>query len=298
MGSQSSDKVISPRRIDFDGFPVRRLLPHHGLRGVGPWVFFDHMGPFDFPAGQGVGVIPHPHINLATVTYLFEGRITHRDSLGNRQDITPGAVNLMVAGRGIAHSERTPDDLRSSGHRVHGLQLWLALPEDSEESEPSFHHYDARSIPERNDDGLAVRVLMGRAFGLESPVRTFAPTLYLDVLIPAGRIWNLPVEFSERGLYGIDGELLIDGTPFPKESFMVLPPGARDVKAASDSHLVLIGGESPGDRYIWWNFVSSSGERIERARSDWKNGRFPVVPGDTDERALMPDTDSHARMLR
>jgi len=297
MSHQHSDVVLSPRAINFDGFPVRRFLPSRGLRGVGPWVFFDHMGPFGFPAGKGVDVIPHPHINLATVTYLFSGSITHRDSLGNIQDINPGAVNLMVAGRGIAHSERTPPDLRAAGHEVHGLQLWHALPSDVEEIDPSFHHYSADVIPELNQDGVALRLLIGSAFGLTSPVLTFLPTVYMEVKIPAGSRWLLPLGIGERAVYPVAGTVQVDGAALRTGHMAVLAPEAVAVEADTDVRLVLIGGESPGDRYIWWNFVSSGGERIDKAKDDWRNGRFAVVIDDSGDPAPLPDTDSNARIL-
>jgi len=289
--------VIPPRSIDFDGFPVRRMLPHRGLRGVGPWVFFDHMGPFDFLPGRGIDVIPHPHINLATVTYLFDGRITHRDSLGNEQDISPGAVNLMVAGRGIAHSERTPPDLRAKGHRVHGLQLWHALPAAVEESDPGFLHYDAAEIPEISRDGVDLRILIGSLENLTSPVTAFLPTVYVEARIPADRRWVLPDGITERGIYGVEGRVRVNDRPLDAGEFAVLTPEALTVEADRDSRLVLIGGDSPGDRYIWWNFVSSRRDRIEKAQSDWKSGRFPKVAGDDGERAPLPAADHHARML-
>ena len=297
MSEEPFREVIEPRTADVGGLPINRALPHRGLRGIGPWVFFDHMGPADILPGGRMDVIPHPHINLATVTYLFEGRITHRDSLGTVQDIEPGAINLMIAGRGIAHSERTPPDLRRTGYRAHGLQLWMALPEEAEEDKPSFHHYPAEEIPSTEIGDIPVRVMMGRAWGLESPVKTLSPTLYIEARWPAGGRLTLPEEAAERGLYVVNGPVSVDGRDLAAGRFAVLTPEAREVVADTGALVVLIGGESPGDRYIWWNFVSSRGDRIEQAKADWREGRFAGVIDDTGERAPLPERDSHARML-
>ncbi|MGD9260416.1 MAG: pirin family protein, partial [Desulfobacterales bacterium] len=201
---------IEPRRIQFDGFPVARLLPRMGLNGVGPWLFFDHMGPHEFEVGQGLDVPPHPHINLATVTYLFEGEILHKDSIGNVQSITPGAINLMIAGAGIAHSERGPDALRQYSHSVHGLQLWHGLPEEHEEVTASFHHYPVEDLPSTTLNGVPIRLLIGEAFGLKSPVRTFSQTLYAEYHLSAGQSAAVPEDVEELAVYAVDSKLKVD----------------------------------------------------------------------------------------
>ncbi len=288
--------TIEPRRIKFDGFPVARLLPRIGLKGVGPWLFFDHMGPHQFDAGQGLDVVPHPHINLATVTYLFDGEILHRDSLGNVQSITPGAINLMVAGSGIAHSERSPDILRRSGHTVHGLQLWHGLPEDLEEVDASFHHYPAGAIPEMTLNGVRIRLLIGEAFGLSSPVRTFADTLYAEYHLPAGESATVPLEVQELAIYAVDSTLRVDSKILQPGRLAMLTAGNHQIQAENDTRAVLIGGQSLGPRYMWWNFVSSRKARIEQAMEDWKENRFNAVYDDGGAPAPLPASDSYAMM--
>jgi redox-sensitive bicupin YhaK (pirin superfamily) len=287
--------VVEPRNINFGGFPVRRLLPRIGTRQVGPWVFFDHMGPHRFGKGEGMDVIPHPHINLATVTYLFEGTITHRDSLGTLRDIEPGAINLMVAGTGIAHSERTPHELRATGSVAHGLQLWCALPETAEETEPSFFHYPAEDIPSASTHGADVRVMIGSAYGLDSPVTTFSPTLYVDVRMPAGSVVPVP-EAAEVAVYAVGASLSVDGESLPEGRLGLLEPGARAVRAGGDLRCIFIGGDPLGKRYMWWNFVSSRRERIHQAMEDWREGRFAPVGGDNDEPAPLPSEDGYSFM--
>jgi redox-sensitive bicupin YhaK (pirin superfamily) len=294
--------IIAPREVDLGGFLVRRSLPARGIHRVGPWVFFDHMGPADFPSKRGVDVIQHPHINLATVTYLFEGELVHRDSIGSVQTITPGAINLMVAGRGIVHSERTGTELRAAGHRIHGLQLWQALPEESEEVEPSFHHYPADDLPQTSVEGANIRVMMGDAFGLRSPVKTYCPTFYAEVELPRDGSLKLPDEVEERAVYLESGSIRIEredpkGTDDPQETelplhgMVIFEPGAPVRLIATDnSRLVIIGGKPLGKRYMWWNFVSSQKERIERAKADWRDGRFEMVPGET-EFSPLPRSD-------
>ena len=286
---RSVDMIITAREKDLGGFSVRRVLPTRERRMVGPWIFFDHMGPADFPAGQGVNVRPHPHINLATVTYLFEGEILHRDSLGSEQAIRPGDINLMVAGSGIVHSERERPEVTAAPHRIDGLQLWLALPEADEETEPAFHHYPASGIPQVDVDGVSVRVMMGSAWGVTSPVKTFAETLYLEAGLAAGQRLALPAA-PERAVYVIEGELRVDGNRIPEHAMAVLSDVPDIVlEATSNARIALVGGESPGQRHIEWNFVSSRRERIEQARADWKAGRFPKVPGDEDEFIPLPE---------
>jgi len=283
--------VIAPRTRDLGGFSVRRLLPAGRQRMVGPFVFFDHMGPADFAPGGGIDVRPHPHINLATVTYLFEGEIFHRDSLGSAQAIRPGAINWMTAGRGIVHSERTPPEVRASSHRLHGLQIWVALPRAAEEVEPSFHHHPADSLPVVTEEGMRARVLVGSAFGVTAPVATASPLGYAELALAAGAAAPLALDMPERALYLVEGAIELSGTRFEAGQMVVLAPGDRELRAASaPARLVLFGGEPlDGPRHIEWNFVSSSQERIEEAKRDWREGRFPLVPGDEIERIPLPD---------
>ncbi len=283
-------RVIPARDKDLGGFFVRRVLPVAGHRMVGPWIFFDHMGPADFLPGQGINVRPHPHINLATVTYLFEGHILHRDSLGTRSVISPGDINLMVAGKGIVHSEREEEEGLRAPRHLDGLQLWLALPEADEEIDPAFFHYDAEDIPSFNENGVAVRVMMGTAYGLKSPVKTYAETLYIEAKLKVGRTLQIPMGVAERAVYVCDGELGIEGLRVGKHSMAVLAPGQfAQVQAMADTHFVIIGGEHLSERHIYWNFVSSRAERIEQAKADWKAGRFAKVPGDDVEFIPLPE---------
>ena len=288
-GGSAVTLTITPRERDLGGFSVRRVLPSARRKMVGPWIFFDHMGPADFAAGEGIDVRPHPHVNLATVTYLFEGEILHRDSLGSVQAIRPGDINLMVAGRGIVHSERERPEVRAQAHRLHGLQLWLALPEADEQVEPAFLHYPSAQIPAVQVDGVPVRVMMGRAYGVESPVRTFAQTLYVEADLKAGQSLHLP-EALERALYVAGGAVRIDSTEVDSHTMAVLT--AREdlvVHALRDSRIALVGGEPLGPRFIEWNFVSSRKAHIEQAKADWQAGRFPEVPGDELEYIPLPD---------
>jgi redox-sensitive bicupin YhaK (pirin superfamily) len=288
-GEEVMEMLLLPHEKDLGGFSVRRLLPSAKRRMVGPWVFFDHMGPADFPPGQGITVRPHPHINLATVTYLFEGEILHRDSLGSLQPIVPGDINLMVAGRGIVHSERERPEITATAHRQHGLQLWLALPEADEEIEPAFHHYPSGDIPTRTIDDVRVRVMMGSAYGVTSPVRTFADTLYVDAQLNTGQRLAMP-NASERALYVVSGELRLGSMILPEHSMVILSAASNvSVEADTDSRIVLIGGKPLVERFIDWNFVSGRKERIEQARADWREGRFPKVPGDEEEFIPLPD---------
>lgn len=280
--------IIEPRERSLGGLSVRRLLPTTQCKKVGPWVFFDHMGPVDFPAGQGINVAPHPHINLATVSYLFEGEILHRDSLGSAQVIRPGDVNLMVAGRGVVHSERERPEITAQPHRLDGLQLWLALPEADEEAEPAFYHYPADQIPSRTVDEVPVRVIMGSAYGVSSPVKTFAETLYVEARLQAGQSIAMP-EAEERAVYVVSGRLKAKGTSIPEHCLAVFSSelGVR-LHAESDARLVIIGGQAIQRRFIDWNFVSLRRDRIAQAREDWKAGRFPKVPGDEEEFIPLP----------
>ncbi len=283
--------VIAPRSRDLGGFSVRRLLPAGRQRMVGPFVFFDHMGPAEFAAGGGIDVRPHPHINLATVTYLFEGEILHRDSLGSAQAIRPGAINWMTAGRGIVHSERTPPEVRAAAHRVHGLQIWVALPRAAEEVAPSFHHHPADSLPVVTEAGMRARVLVGSAFGVTSPVATASPLGYVDLELAAGAAAPLALDMPERAVYLVDGAVELGGTRFEAGQMIVLAPADRELCAGDGgARLVLFGGEPlDGPRHIEWNFVSSSLERIEEAKRDWRDARFPLVPGDEIERIPLPE---------
>lgn len=266
------------------GMMVRRYLPSGAKQAVGPFIFFDHFGPMDVAPGANHDVRPHPHIGLATVTYLFEGAMDHRDSLGTFQRIEPGAINLMTAGKGIVHSERTPQDLVQQPHRTHGLQLWLALPKAFEECEPGFEHTPSPAIPSFEVDGAKVRVLIGTAFGKTSPVKTYGQTLYLDVALQGGQQLGLAGLPEEAAIYPISGEVDIDGVPLALHTMALLDTGtAQRVTARSAAQFVIIGGAAlDGHRSLLWNFVSSSKERVLQAAEDWEAGRFPQVPGETE----------------
>ena len=281
--------IIKPFEKDLGEFTVRRTLPTKDWKKVGPWVFFDHMGPVTFPAGEGISVRPHPHINLATVTYVFEGEILHRDSLGNTQTIRPGDINLMVAGRGITHSERETEEVNSSEHRLHGLQLWLALPEEDEETDPAFYHYPEREIPHCIVEGVPLRVMIGSAYGLTSPVKMFARTLYVEAHLQKDQSLVAP-KSEELAVYVAQGQIEIDGEIVPKHSMAVLSMRSEiRLTATEESRVAFVGGESIGDRHLDWNFVSSRPERIRQARKDWKEGKFPLVVGDEKEFIPLPE---------
>ncbi|MCH8498537.1 MAG: pirin family protein [Marinobacter sp.] len=285
---EAIELILAPRKTDLGGFSVRRLLPTAKRKMVGPWIFFDEMGPAEFPAGQGINVRPHPHIGIATVTYLFTGEILHRDSLGSLQAIRPGDINLMVTGRGMVHSERERPEVTAKDHTLHGLQLWLALPAEHEETEPAFHHYPAAEVPSVDVDGVPVRIMMGSAYGATSPVRVFSETLYLEAHLNKGQSLTLP-ETEERGLYVAKGALMAQDTALPLHSMTVFAPHPGiTVTATEDSRIALIGGASVGPRFIEWNFVSSRKERIEQAKNDWRDGRFAKVPGDEEEFIPLP----------
>jgi redox-sensitive bicupin YhaK (pirin superfamily) len=273
--------VIRPKEKDLGEFTVRRALPAPNRRMVGPFIFFDHMGPAEFPPGQGIQVRPHPHIGIATVTYLFEGEIMHRDDLGYVQPIQPGAVNLMTAGSGIVHSERAGDDLDETS-RLHGIQSWMALPDGEEESEPAFQHYPAADIPQVEVGDVKVSVIIGEAYGHASPVHALAQTLYLECVMPKGSGLTLPEQYPEIGAYVVSGSVNIDGETYGEGVMAVGGGTAMTLVAGDDSHVMVAGGEPLGKRHIYWNFVSSSRARIEQAKSDWRDGKFGTVPGDAE----------------
>jgi redox-sensitive bicupin YhaK (pirin superfamily) len=284
-------RVIVPRTVDLDGFQIRRALPSAQSRMVGPFIFFDHFGPMEFRSGQGLDVRPHPHIGLATVTYLFDGEIMHRDTLGSVVPIRPGEVNWMTAGRGIAHSERTGPERRSNGDRLHGLQMWVALPAAKEEMEPGFAHFDGTDFPMIASDDMNVRVVVGALFGKRSPVTATSDTIFAEAHLSAGARIPLDADHEERSIYVVEGEIEIMGDRFGPGRLVVFKPGDRiAVTAASDAHFVIAGGAAmDGPRHIWWNFVSSRKDRIEQAKADWKAGRFGPVPGDTEEFIPLPE---------
>jgi redox-sensitive bicupin YhaK (pirin superfamily) len=275
-------RIITPASKSLGEFNVRRALPADSQQRVGPFIFFDHMGPADFAPGTGVNVRPHPHIGIATITYLFSGQIRHRDSLGFDQVIHPGAVNWMTAGRGIVHSERTPEELKTSGSHLHGIQAWIALPIDQEEIDPGFVHYPASGIPTVERPGLRLHLIAGGAYGAESPVATASDTVYAEVDIDGDASLPLPEDVEELGLYIVDGEVDIGGERIAPGNLVVLEPGVSGPpRATCQSKCMLLGGgKLTGDRILWWNFVSSSRERLERAKRDWKEGRFAPVPDD------------------
>jgi hypothetical protein len=275
-----------------DGFFVTRLLPQMARRSIGPFVFFDYFGPVDFAPGKGVDVRPHPHIGLATVTYLFEGSQMHRDTLGSVQEIKPGDVNWMTAGRGIAHSERTGDAVRAAGHRLHGIQSWVGLPQADEEAPPEFHHVGVADLPEREDKGVTLRLIAGSAFGLTSPVKTFSPIFYADARLAPGGALHYAAEHEERALFIIDGEIQTGGIEVHGPGALLALEKDEEVTLYADApaRVMLLGGAKlDGDRHIWWNFVSSSRDRIERAKQEWRDGKFGRIPGDDKEFIPLPE---------
>ena len=276
--------IVESRRRDLGGFEVRRILPFSGGQMVGPFIFLDHMGPAEFAAGRGIDVRPHPHVCLATVTYLFDGEIEHRDSLGVVQTIKPGDVNWMTAGNGIVHSERTGAALRAAGHRLHGLQSWVALPESDEETDPAFHHFAAAQLPSREADGVRMRLIAGDAFGLHSPVKVFSGMFYVDAACEAGAAIELPDEHAQRAVYVVEGSIETEGRTFSEGTLLVFVGGQPVALSAKGACRVALLGGAPleGKRHIWWNFVASSQERIERAKRDWVDGKFGKVPGDNE----------------
>ncbi len=286
----SIELLIAGRPRDLGGFEVRRALPSMKRRLVGPFIFFDHMGPAVLPIGEGMDVRPHPHIGLATVTYLFEGEIVHRDSLGSHQAIRPGDVNWMCAGKGIVHSERSSAEERARGVRIHGIQSWVAFPTEHEESAPRFEHHGAGAIPRIRRDGATLEVLAGAAFGARSPASVLSPTLYVHARLDAGARFPIDAEHEERGVYVVEGAVRIGACEIGVGTMAVLRPGVTAlVEAQAPSRLMILGGARlVGERHIFWNFVSSSKERLERAKEDWQAERFPKVSGDEVERIPLP----------
>ncbi len=278
------DMVILPRSRDLGGFEVARVLPAIGRRMVGPFIFLDQIGPVTFTPGRGIDVRPHPHIGLSTVTYLFQGTILHRDSVGSVQPIEPGDVNWMTAGSGIAHSERTPPALRDKASPLFGIQSWVALPKDREETKPSFKHHPANSLPRLDLDGSRAHLIAGSLFGVSSPVEISSPLFYAEIHMPAGGRIPIPATYEERAIYLIEGRVELGGQAFETPGLLVLKPGSElRLTAVSAAHLLLLGGEPmDGPRFIWWNFVSSSEERIEQAKADWQAQRFDDVIGETE----------------
>jgi redox-sensitive bicupin YhaK (pirin superfamily) len=290
------EAVVVPRTRDLGGFEVRRALPARERRTVGPFVFLDQMGPAAFDLGRGLDVGPHPHIGLATVTYLYEGELLHRDSLGTVQVIRPGAVNWMTAGRGIAHSERTPPEVRARGGRLSGLQTWVALPRAHEETAPAFAHTAAEALPLVEGEGVRARVVLGAAFGARSPVRVFSETVYADVALAAGARFELAAEHEERAVYVAEGAVEEGGARFGPGVLLVLRPATRVVlRAAAPARVALLGGDAlDGPRHVWWNFVASEPGRIEEAAAAWSAGRFAEIPGEG-ERIPLPSQPRLAR---
>lgn len=286
------EMIITPRKRDLGGFFVRRVLPYAKRRMVGPFIFFDHIGPARFPPGKGINVRPHPHICLATVTYLYEGEIFHRDSLGNAQPIRPHAVNWMTAGRGIVHSERTSAEMLKGGQHMHGIQSWVALPKDFEETPPAFSHHPADTLPTLEASGVSLRVIAGFAYGVHSPVETCSDTLYVDANMKADAELEITGEHQERAVHVSSGEIVIAGETVAAGSMAVIKEGADvSVQAQTDARVMLLGGDRlDGERHIWWNFVASSEARIEQARRDWAEGRFAKVPGDEEEFIPLPES--------
>jgi redox-sensitive bicupin YhaK (pirin superfamily) len=278
------ETIIVPRARDLGGFEVRRALPSEQRQMVGPFIFFDQMGPAEFLLGVGMDVRPHPHIGLSTVTYLFDGEIMHRDSLGTELPIRPGELNWMTAGRGITHSERTPPELRTTGSRLFGIQSWVALSAKDEEMTPDFVHYDAEQMPVLSDEGKTVRVIAGSILGTNSPVRTSSPMFYADVALSGGAAVPLDADYDERAIYTVSGEIEISGDVFGPAQLLIFRPGDRiTIRARTNARFMMLGGEPmDGPRFIWWNFVSSRKDRIEQAKADWKSARFDSVPGDSE----------------
>jgi len=287
---QSIAVEIIPRSVDLGGFNVLRALPSLSKRTVGAFVFFDQMGPGEFLTGKGLDVRPHPHIGLSTLTYLFEGRIQHRDTLGNNQIIVAGDVNLMTAGRGIAHSERTPKADRLKPQRFLGIQCWLALPLDKEEVDPSFTHYETAVLPSHSDKSMSWRVAAGNWMGLKSPVYTLNDAVFVEMKMKSASETNIPKDIEERAIHVVSGEIEIDSVHYKDVRMLVLKPGADvKVRANADTHLLIVGGsalEKP--RHVWWNFVARSRERIEQAKVDWTSGKFGTIPGDEEEFIPLP----------
>ena len=280
--------VLKGHQKDLDGFSVTRILPHGAKRMVGPFIFMDHMGPAQFAAGEGVDVRPHPHIGLSTLTYMFEGSLLHRDSLGNHVEILPGDVNWMTAGRGIVHSERETIEVKAAEHKLNGLQCWLALPKTMAEVEPSFTHLQREHLPHYMKDGALIRLIAGEAFGMTSPIKTYSPMFYLDVLLKAGKAITRPKPEQECLAYIVDGNVVIDGEAYSQGSAVLLNANAH-LTASTNTRMILLGGEAwPEVPFIEWNFVSFDQARIEQAKSDWIAQRFATIPGDNQEFTPLP----------
>jgi len=285
------DRIITPTTHDLGGFKVHRTLPSKPHQMVGPFIFFDQMGPAHLDIGTGIDVRPHPHINLSTVTYLFAGAIDHRDSLGTFARIEPGAVNLMTAGHGIAHSERSPGDERAHGPELSGIQTWIAMPEDKEEIDPAFEHVAKAELPLIEAHGATARIIMGELWGQRAPTTTYAETIYADILLAPGASMPIDAGADERAVYLAIGEAEIDGMPMAINTLYVLKPGvAMTLRSAGGGRVMLCGGEAfTTERHVWWNFVSSRKDRIQQAKEDWKAGRFAKVPGDEKEFIPIPE---------
>jgi redox-sensitive bicupin YhaK (pirin superfamily) len=279
---------IEPVTHDLGAFKVRRVLPSKGRTMVGPFIFVDEFGPAELKLGEGMDVRPHPHINLATVTYLFEGAIHHRDSIGSSQVIEPGAVNLMTAGRGIVHSERSPAEERQRGARLYGMQTWLALPDGQEEVDPAFDHVPGAELPAVELDGATARVLMGKLWGAEAGTPCHSPTIYADLVLTGGSV-TIDSDADERAILATEGTLEIDGETVHPFTLYVLEPGTKPVLSGYGRAMLLGGQDFATPRHVWWNFVSSSRERINEAKRDWKAGRFPLVAGDDKEFIPIPE---------
>lgn len=302
MPSPLIERRFDGRTRDLGGFQVRRVLPFARQRAVGPFVFFDQIGPARFEAGDGIDVRPHPHIGLATVTYLFEGALDHRDSVGAEQTVRPGDVNWMIAGHGIVHSERTPPEERAAGHTLYGIQTWLALPDESEDAEPAFHHHSRDSLPTLVRDEIHFRLILGTAWGHEAPVETFSPAFYLHAEMPADSSTRIDIDHEERAVYLVQGAVTLDGDALePGEMAVLAPGGVAQLAASQGSTVMLCGGASLGQRHIDWNFVASDLARIEAAKADWTaaaaqgfpaEGRFTLPPGESEHIPLPGDTRS------
>ncbi|MCC5634432.1 pirin family protein [Nostoc sp. CHAB 5844] len=276
-------QLIEPEVKDLGGFVARRSLPYPHRQMVGPFIFFDHLGPSVLPANQGIDVRPHPHINLATLTYLFDGAIMHRDSLGTVQEIQPGAVNWMTAGKGIVHSERSPDFDRHNEATIHGIQTWIALPVEYEEIDPWFAHYPAQTLPSWEENDVTIKLIAGEAYGYTSPVKVFSAILYLDAVLSANTFFTISTGYSERAVYSVTEGLSINDEPLEPYRLAILEPGHEiKVSATVAARCIVIGGEPLGTRYKWWNFVSSRPERVEQAKADWHNNSFAPVPDETE----------------
>lgn len=277
-------KLFKATEHDIGGLSVKRILPNFEKRMIGPFIFFDQMGPNDFPPGQGINVRPHPHIGLSTLTYLFSGSILHRDSLGNNLEIHPGDVNWMTSGKGIVHSERESFEVRANPHSISGLQCWVALPEHMAELEPAFSHTKKNDLPHITHEGVMMRLVVGEAYGLSSPVKTYSPMFYIDVVASKGSVIERPSPGQEAAIFTVCGEVSINGETYGANQFIMLEDGDETINLAADGRFIMLGGEQfKKVPYIHWNFVAYTKERMEQAKDDWKNGRFPTIPGDDKE---------------